>query len=187
MKTLQQIWDELPLKTDKGDIHSYLSVYEEILAPYRAAGGSVLEIGIFNGASLLLWEKYFSGQVYGIDCSDQPHGGLADLRPLINEDGHNIIIMDAENPADVENMVTGKFSIIIEDAGHHLSQQLKMYDVWKHYLEENSLYIIEDIQDVDGTREIFEKIDPEKQVTIIDRRHINGRYDDCLVVISNKK
>lgn len=186
-QSLQQIWDESPLKSDKGDLHSYLGVYEEILAPYRETAKNVLEIGLFNGYSLLMWEKYFSGKVYGIDCSDRPHDGLADLRPLIQEGTHNISIIDAENALEVSKLFMGyKFGVIIEDAGHHIEQQLKLYHVFKPYLSENSVYIIEDIQNIDATRHLFENIDTDKKVTILDRRRVNGRYDDMLVIIQNK-
>lgn len=186
-QSLQQIWDESPLKSDKGDLHSYLSVYEEILEPYRETAKNVLEIGLFNGYSLLMWEKYFSGTVYGIDCSDQPHDGLADLRPLIQKGTHNIFIMDAENAYYI-NMLFGnsKLDVIIEDAGHEINQQLNLYNVWKPYLSENSIYVIEDIQDIDATRHLFENIDSEKKVTIVDNRHLNSRYDDVLIIITNK-
>lgn len=186
-KSLRQIWNELPLKSDKGDLHSYVEVYEEILSPYRETAKNILEIGLFNGASLLLWEQYFSGNVYGIDCSDQPHGGMADLRPLINEGGHNILIFDAESHDDVLLHFAGmKFDIIIEDCQHNIPQQLKLYEVFKPYLNKGALYIIEDIENLDESRLLFEHIDDEKKVIIIDNRELKKRYDDCLVIITDK-
>jgi hypothetical protein len=104
MKKLQQIWFDLREKSDKGTVHSYLSVYEEILAPYRTTAKNILEIGLFNGASLLMWEQYFAGAVFGIDCSETPHGGMADLRPLIKEGTHNIFICDAESREAIKNV-----------------------------------------------------------------------------------
>lgn len=186
-KSLQEIWGSMPLKSDKGDLHSYLSIYEDILAPYRATAKNILEIGLFNGASLLMWEQYFEGKVYGIDCSEQPHGGMADLRPLINEGTHNIFIIDAENPLEVENNFKGiKFDVIIEDAGHHKEQQENIYATFKPYLNKGGIYIIEDIQDIDYNRRSFETIDSGKKVVIVDNREINNRYDDVLVIIIDK-
>jgi SAM-dependent methyltransferase len=186
--TLQEIWNDMPLKSDKGDVHDYISVYEKILAPYRDMAKNVLEIGLFNGASLLMWEKYFSGKVYGIDCSDQPHGGMADLRPLIAEGTHNIFIGDAENELEVEAFFKDiKFDVVIEDAGHHVLQQLNIYKIIKPYLNKGSLYIIEDIQNIEETRNIFQRIDFEKEVEVVDRRHVNGRYDDVMVIIKDKQ
>ena len=180
MKTLQQIWDELPMKSDKGNVHSYLPVYEEILAPYRETAKNILEIGLFNGASLLMWEQYFKGKAYGVDCDVKPHGGMADLTPMIEAGKHNILIFNAEDPAEVEKYFRNiKFDVVIEDAGHHLSQQQIIFDVMEPYLNEGSVYIIEDVQDIDKTFPEFINMGGE----IIDRRHIKGRYDDVLIVI----
>jgi predicted O-methyltransferase YrrM len=188
MKRLQEIWDDLPMKSDKGSVHSYFLVYEEILSPYRTGGKNILEIGLFNGASMIMWEKYFDGTVWGIDCSNQPHDGLADLRPLLAEGIHNICIGDAENASDVDFFFKGiSFDVVLEDAGHHLSQQLKIYETIKPYLNKGAIYIIEDIQDIDATRTAFENIDPEKEIVIVDLRSIKNRYDDVLVIITDKK
>lgn len=184
-KSLVDIWKEMPLKSDKGDVHDYLSVYEEILAPYRETAKNILEIGIFKGASLLLWEQYFSGKVYGIDCDEQPHGGMADLRPMIASGNHRIVIGNAENPSDTNRFFNGiKFDVVIEDAGHDIEQQLKIYSVLRHYMNDNSLYVIEDVQDIDKHKWIFQSIS-NVNVEILDRRHIKDRYDDVLILIRN--
>ena len=186
-KTLLQIWEDMPVKSDKFSVHSYGPVYEEILAPYRYTAKNILEVGIFQGASLQMWEAYFSGKVHGIDCSETPHDGLADLRPLIAEKTHNIYIGDAESEDFIKKHFKGmKFSVILEDAAHDVSQQVKLYHNLKPYLQKGSTYIIEDIQNIDETSQVFENIDPEKEVTILDRRAVKGRYDDILVIITDK-
>ena len=190
-QSLQQIWDELNkqgLGTDKGDIHSYLSIYEDVLAPYRETANNVLEIGIFKGHSLLMWEKYFSGKVYGMDCSETPHGGMADLRPLIAEGTHNIIIGDAVNEFDVYKNFKGVlFQVIIDDGNHLPTCQLKSYEIFSKYLSDDGIYIIEDIENIDETIELFKNIDSTKQVEIIDLRNVKNRFDDVLITIKNKK
>ena len=186
-KTLLQIWEDMPAKTDKGDLHSYLPVYEEILAPYRYTAKNILEIGIFGGASLLLWEEYFSGKVHGIDCSETPHDGLADLRPLIKSGDHNIYIGDAESEDFIKKHFKGmKFEVVVEDAGHNIYQQISIYYTLKPYLSKGSIYIIEDVQDIDGTRDMLQNIDPDKSVMVWDRRNAKQRYDDVLVIITDK-
>lgn len=168
---------------DKGSVHSYLEVYEELLAPYRETARVILEIGLMSGESLRMWTEYFAGVTYGMDCSIKPIDGLADLSGAIAE-GYKVIIGDAASPADIEkNFKTLKFDVVIEDANHDVEQQLQIYKTLKPYLSKGAIYIIEDIQDIDSTRHIFENLDSEKQVTIIDRRHIKNRYDDVIVVI----
>ncbi len=168
------------MKSDKGDVHSYLPVYEELLAPYREYSKNVLEIGLFNGASLLMWEKYFlNANVYGVDCDTKPHDGLADLMPLINEKTHNIFIRNAENKEHLASFLEYVFlDVVIEDANHSIEQQIKIYENIKPYMHEGGIYIIEDIQDIDKDKDVFIKMGGE----IIDLRKNKGRYDDVLVI-----
>ena len=191
MKTLSDIWYDLACKgfeTDKGSVHGYLPFYEEYLEPYRHAALKVLEIGLFKGNSLRMWEQYFTNaEVIGIDCDELPHGGLGDLRPIMAELGHNIFIMDALDEEQVSKAFRNKlFDVVIEDAGHHLEQQIDLYKMYKPYLRKGAIYIIEDIQDIDATRDQFENIDHDKKITIIDNRKVRPRYDDVLCIIQDK-
>jgi cephalosporin hydroxylase len=189
MKTLNEIYKANLVNgwPDKGSIHSYIDVYEEVLKPYRERPYPVfIEIGLFSGQSLRMWEQYFSeaSTVYGIDCSDQPCGGLQDLRPMIAEGTHNIIIMDGTSPEDIEKHFKDvMFDVIIDDGSHNLEHQLASYKHFKSHLSKGGIYIIEDIQSLDANREVFENIDPDKTVTILDRRSIKNRYDDLLIII----
>jgi SAM-dependent methyltransferase len=191
METLAQIYSrynnpDWNKGSDKGNYHSYIEVYEELLAPYRTTALRVLEIGIMGGASLRMWEEYFAGaQVHGADCCDQPHGGLADLRPLIAEGTHHIHLLDATYAPQVEAAFAGMlFDVIIEDASHALEHQLIIYRNFKEHVAPGGIYIIEDIADIDRHRPLFERIDPSKQVRILDRRPLKDRFDDVLVVIT---
>lgn len=169
---------------DKGSVHSYIDAYAELLEPYRYTAKNILEVGLMSGESLRMWEDYFSGNVYGMDCDLTPIGGLADLRPMLLEGGHNIFIGDAASNVDAEKFFSGiTFDVIIEDAGHELSQQLGIYYNMKRFLSPNGIYIIEDVQDIDNDRAAFEFIDPKRKVEILDRRDLKGRYDDVMIVI----
>lgn len=163
---------------DKGSTHSYIEVYEKILAPYRIYANNILEIGLMSGESLRMWTEYFTGNVYGVDCDLKPINGLADLTEAI-KDGLNILIGDAADPFFIEDCFKEtKFDVVIEDASHNIEQQLQIYQVLKPYLSRGSIYIIEDVQDIDVTKSKFTSLGGE----IIDRRKIKGRYDDVLVI-----
>ncbi len=169
---------------DKGTVHTYIDAYAEIFEPYRYSAKNILEIGLMSGESLRMWEDYFSGNVYGMDCDLTPIGGLADLRPIIAEGGHNIFIGDAASNVDIERFFSGiSFDVIIEDAGHDLSQQLAIYNNLKRFLSPKGIYVIEDVQDIDRDRKVFEGIDSKRTIEILDRRDLRGRYDDVLIVI----
>lgn len=181
-ETLQEIWERLAkdgYKTDKGDVHAYLPIYEELFSPYREKALSILEIGLFNGHSMRLWKEYFTkAEIHGIDCDEEPHGGMADLRPMIAE-GWNIHIMDATDKLQVYDKFRGMtFDIIIDDAGHDIMQQIQLYELFIDRVSDGGLYICEDVQNIDETKEIFEKMGGE----IIDLRSKKNRYDDILIV-----
>lgn len=187
MNSLKEIWQQLKDSgkgSDKGDVHSYIDVYNNILAPYRDTAKNVLEIGVFKGHSLLMWEQYFTNAtVHGIDCDEQPVGGMADLRPLIAE-GHQIHIFDACDKVQIhERFKDIKFDVIVDDAQHEISQQLALYAAWKPYLAPGAIYIIEDVQNIDADREKFLSLDSEKSIEVIDLRSVKGRYDDVIIVI----
>lgn len=185
--TLIELFKIYEQETDKDSIHSYGEVYEKLLAKYQDCE-NVLEIGIYKGGSLKVWERYFPhANVHGIDCDEQPHGGMADLRPMIASGKHNIHIMDATNQYEVAKKFEGvKFDVIVEDASHDVTQQVELYNLWKNYLSPNGIYIIEDVQYIDQDRHQFENLDSEKNIEILDRRQIKGRYDDVQIIIRNK-
>ncbi len=189
MKTLTEICTENTINgwPDKQTQHTYIEVYEEILKPYRETAKNFLEIGLFSGQSLRMWEQYFKGKCYGIDCSELPCGGLQDLRPMIAEGTHNIFIMDGTKKDDIEKNFKGiMFDVIIDDGSHNLEHQLASYKHLKSHLAPEGIYIIEDIQDIDKDKVIFEGIDVNKRIEILDRRKIKNRYDDVLVIITDK-
>jgi len=180
MKSLLELYNKFyDPKTgwpDKNTSHSYIPVYEEILAPYRKAARMILEIGLMNGESLRMWDEYFKGQVFGIDCSITPINGRADLNKVIN-DGYYVSIGDATNPDDLFRYYEGmKFDVVIDDGSHNIEDQVKTHYILKDYMAEGSIYIIEDIQDIDAKKHLF------WEGEIIDRRHIKNRYDDVLVI-----
>lgn len=167
---------------DKGSVHSYIEVYEQILSPYRSTAKNILEIGLMSGESLRMWTEYFSGKVYGMDCSETPISGLADLRPIIAEGTHNIIIGDATSKADIDKYFEGvKFDIVIDDGSHQTDHQVHTFNLLKGKMSKGSLYIIEDAGDID--KDIERYLGLHKNVEILDRRGVKNRFDDVIILI----
>jgi hypothetical protein len=77
---------------------------------------NILEIGIKNGSSLVLWNEYFKNSiVYGIDNSDLI-GNRLDVYPRIKT-----IIQDAYRKELTSHLPL--FDIIIDDGPHTLESQ----------------------------------------------------------------
>src|SRR5262245_22315577 len=55
-------------KTDKLDPHHYTQEYHRLLSGRRATVRKVLEIGVWKGRSLRMWEEFFPhARIYGVD------------------------------------------------------------------------------------------------------------------------
>ena len=177
MKTLNEIYQNYQSPFghgDKGTLHSYIGDYERLLEPYRNKS-VVLEIGLYMGESLRMWEEYFiDSKVFGLDINSEL------LNEMIQENTHNIIIGDATNPDIVKFFDGEMFDVVIDDGSHWLEHQIKSFDIFKNRMKPNGIYIIEDIDNIDETRDVFEKL--HDNIEIIDNRHIKGRYDDVLIV-----
>lgn len=177
MKTLNEIYQKYQSPEghgDKGTAHTYIDEYARLLEPYREKS-VVLEIGLYMGESLRMWEEYFvDSKVIGIDISS------AHLTSLINESGHKIIIGDATHESIIERIEEKSFDVIIDDGSHRLVDQLKTFNIFKSKMNPGGIYIIEDVLDIDGVKNIF--LGLHNNVEIIDNRHIKNRHDDVLVV-----
>ena len=68
MGTLSELGKKF--NTDKGTIHSYLDYYESVFERIRFDPIVILEIGIYEGASLEMWAEYFPmAEIHGIDIN----------------------------------------------------------------------------------------------------------------------
>ena len=134
-----------------------------------------------------MWTEYFgTSKVYGIDIDERPLNGMFDLRPMLAE-GFDIKFFDASLPNEVEKHFAGVvFDVIIDDASHAIQHQMDNYKNFKSHLSKGGIYVVEDVADIDAHRSMFENMDSTKNVKIYDRRHLKNRFDDVLVVLTDK-
>jgi hypothetical protein len=181
MKTLNECYQEMYQQSivdgnqmhhsDKGTSHSYISVYEQILAPYINKKINFLEIGVNKGYSMLTWQKYFTNATfYGIDVQNIAH----------HREGYNYIISDINDTFTIlQSIGDVEFDIIIDDGSHKIEDQLHAINLLYPKLKEGGLFVVEDIQNLDSTKHLFDKYTPE----IYDNRVNQNRWDDVLIII----
>lgn len=138
------VLDQLGLKynADKSSrFHNYLDFYEKVL-PDRSFKGRLLEIGVMDGCSQMMWREYYpEAEIIGIDIYDKEH--------LYNSDwgmpeSVKLLKLDGTDPKQMEPL--GKFDIIIDDGSHMTKEQQKSFDIlYYKQLNENGIYIIEDL------------------------------------------
>jgi predicted O-methyltransferase YrrM len=178
MKTLQEIYQNHTTPDgngDKGTAHTYIEVYEELLAPYRIHG-DIFEIGISLGYSMRMWEEYFiNGRIVGADVImyDQ-------AKQLLSNPRYEFIYQDATKPEILSFLGDSCFDVIIDDGEHTLQGQIDSFNILKSRVKPGGVYVIEDILDIDTNFNVFKSLHPACE--IVDNRHIKNRSDDVLVV-----
>jgi hypothetical protein len=162
---------------DKGTTHSYIPHYQTLLTPYRDRS-TVLEIGMWEGDSLRMWNEFFSNStVIGTEIFESRTGGLH------NDPEYNVIIHDATKLSFLEILKEDNlsFDVIIDDGSHYLHEQIQTFHMLKNYMNKGGIYIIEDIKDIDYSRRYFED-SLHNNCEILDLRKEKNRKDDVLVV-----
>lgn len=155
---------------DKGTIHSYIDYYEELFRHVRYKTKMFLEIGINRGYSTQMWREYFvNSRIIGVDIINRGE----------NISGCELIFEDATNPETFKNL--DGFDIVIDDGSHILEHQLKSFEILFPKLNKGGVYCIEDVQDIDKTKQDFLNLHPS--VKIYDFRSQKGRYDDVIIEI----
>ncbi|MDL2227079.1 class I SAM-dependent methyltransferase [Deltaproteobacteria bacterium OttesenSCG-928-M10] len=118
--------------------HDYLRKYEFFLRPLRHKQFTLLELGIFKGASLSTWAEYFSGaRIVGVDIEPETRvfaGGRVE-----------IIIGDLSRTDFLRSLNDLNAKVIIDDASHWWPDQLRALFVLYPALMSGGIYIVEDI------------------------------------------
>lgn len=133
--------------TDKATHHNYLNLYESNLLHLRNSPIRFLEIGISTGASLKMWEEYFTNaQIYGADIRGEEERRLifVDKNIFFDESKTKTLVTNQESVEDLENL-PDELDVIVDDGGHTmLQQQLTLKTIFKK-LNSGGIYILEDL------------------------------------------
>jgi hypothetical protein len=135
--------DELALKhgADKSsEQHGFTAVYERLLEPVRDLPVTMLEIGVFEGASLRMWRDYFPrARIFGIDFADSARQHADSRITVLCGNQMDLRFLDTVVAA------TGPLDFIVDDGGHRPEQQLtSLFHLWEH-LKLAGVYTIEDV------------------------------------------
>ena len=173
-------------RTDKNTVHSYLPLYQKLLISKMETAKNVLEVGIWNGGSIKLWNDFFkNANVYGLD--------------IINSDNiweciknkENIILYTSTDAYDSNFFITNflnkniKCDFMLDDGPHTLESMIKFIQLYSQIMTDDGILIIEDVQSWDWI-DILKNEVPEnlKQfIKIYDLRPNKNRYDDIVFTI----
>ena len=141
--TFTELFNSNFYNTDK-DKHNYLQAYDKLFYEYRDKKINLLEVGVHEGGSLLLWKDYFSnGTIYGMDNNPEITLVKDIYRYRLNR---NIFRSDSRRKKEVDKQLRDlKFDIIIDDGSHISKDVIKSFNFLFEHLSEGGLYMIEDL------------------------------------------
>ncbi len=136
--------DQLAIKakTDKSSaFHNYTEIYAKHFDALRNEPIKFLEIGIYKGDSVKLWEAYFpNAELHFMDVSPD---AIQYYTPKAKY--HFFDQANTQHLNVFTHTVGGNFDIIIDDGGHRMDQQIISFKMLFPQLKSGGMYIIEDL------------------------------------------
>ena len=126
-------------KRQKSDF--YLREYEKLFSNLLDKPINLLELGVYNGDSLVMWKNYFTnGNIIGMDLRID-HLSLPAGIKVYQGDQTDISVLDKIR---TESAPDG-FDIIIDDASHigHLTRK-SFWHLFNNHLKAGGIYCVED-------------------------------------------
>jgi hypothetical protein len=185
--------DKSPLWKGKRKPHDYTIIYDELFSKFKnddpmTSKVKVLEVGVYEGASLRGWREYFGWcAAIGLDKRiDRIDPDLAAKccwqidqtdRDAVSRwfKGWGGITLD---PFEIE------FQIIIDDGLHKPEGAIPFFTEAFPYLAKDGYYVVEDVkpQYMDQTLRAMENAHPNAHIDIHDRRYPGSKYDNILII-----
>ena len=186
MNTLRQLGSFYG--TDKVS-HGYIDIYSELFEPIKDEKNNILEIGVWRGASIQMWSKYFSNShIMGMDVPKEIKENtiypftVEQTAQLATSLGNvSIFFGDSGSRDHLDDMTatlertTGRkeYDVIIDDGSHFQHDMMVGLGGLFKYLSSGGIYIIEDIapyQDLENGSEWWGHSE--------ESHHVGGFHDD---------
>jgi hypothetical protein len=118
----------------------YLERYDELLGDWQGRDISFLEIGVYKGGSMPMWQGFLG---WGSRLT------FLDIDPAcaaLELPGTRVRIGDQSDPTFLRTIGAehGPFDLIVDDGGHKMQQQITSFQELWPSLKDRGLYIVED-------------------------------------------
>jgi len=145
--------------TDKSS-HGFIGKYEELFQSFKNDELNFLEIGVFMGSSIKMWDEYFTnGKIFGIDSFEGIQGNkttfdgyLSYYNEWTGMTNSKVELIKCDQSKEDELLNFKKscndknitFKVIIDDGSHLMREQQITFLHFFDLLENGGFYIIED-------------------------------------------
>lgn len=120
----------------------YFDIYDRHFSKYRNKDIVILEIGVYDGGSLLMWKNYFgrNAKIYGIDIDPR-------CLNVVHEENIEVIIGSQNDTQFLRNLKKQlpKIDILIDDGSHQVKDQIITFEELFYHIEDDGIYLCEDL------------------------------------------
>jgi hypothetical protein len=182
--SLEEIVDNS--RTDKNTVHSYLPLYQQLLIGKKETAKNVLEVGIFLGGSIKLWNNFFTNaNVYGLDMMHISNvwEGITNNEKIILHTSTDAYNTDFFTTHFLNKNI--KCDFMLDDGPHTLESMKDFIKLYSQIMTDDGILIIEDVQSPEWLKYLYDEV-PEnlkKYVKVYDLRKNKNRYDDIVFTI----
>lgn len=121
--------------------HHYFDIYDRHFSKYRGKEVVILEIGVYQGGSLKMWQDYFGpkARLYAIDI---------DPNCKSFEDEQTKIFIGSQSDREFLKKTMAALppiDIFIDDGGHTMKQQIVSFEEIFSHVKSDGVYLCEDL------------------------------------------
>lgn len=160
---------------DKGTAHDYIKTYARHVT--RRWNADFLEIGVFRGDSLMMWNEYFmDSRVYGVDV---------DLGNLGYEGLSNAVICDATDESAISSLFgDASFDYVLDDGSHLVEHQIASFDSLFKRVKPGGKYFIEDILGDQALARLISHVgNMGHRYEVVDTRRPDTTDNDIILIV----
>ena len=185
------------VNSDRGPLmHKYHIPYTLKFEPIKLQVENILEIGVWTGAGLITWARYFpNAEIEGIDWKFQYHNHIKRLYKL---DLSNKIVLNFFDTTDTNRIrkhfrperYDDYFDIIVDDGNHFASAQKATIINMFQYLKPGGIWVIEDVTDTyeraDKILDYVNELADEGHTVEYFQNFVSTRDDSNIIFITKK-
>ena len=172
--SLLEVYNNTGSRSDKEHFHKYITgFYGNKFDPLRNDKLDILEIGLFRGDSIKLWEDFFiNSNIYCADLNkDYLHHEFSDRVELFLMDAYTQEFLDLLKNKNL------KFDIIIDDGPHSFDSQNFTCQNLFQFLKPGGILIVEDVVDYNVNK--LQINNP--QFSIVNLLHLAVAWNDSII------